>query len=43
MFNDFLIFVAPILVIIIAVAVAFWGAGKDKPVTKEITKEAGEE
>lgn len=39
MFHDFLIFVAPILIILIAIAVAFWGAGKDKPVTKEADKE----
>lgn len=35
MLNDFLIFVAPFLVIIAAVVVVFWAAAKDGAVTKE--------
>jgi len=35
MLNDFLIFVAPFLIIIAAVVVVFWVAAKDEPVTKE--------
>ncbi|MFC4024618.1 cytochrome bd oxidase small subunit CydS [Oceanobacillus longus] len=35
MFNDFLIFVAPFLIIIVAIALAFLVAGKDEIVTKK--------
>ncbi|WP_407668340.1 cytochrome bd oxidase small subunit CydS [Oceanobacillus damuensis] len=34
MINDFLVFVAPFLIIIGAIALAFWAAGKDEPVNK---------
>lgn len=35
MFSDFLIFVAPGLVIIAAIIIAFWVAGKDDAVRDE--------
>ncbi|WP_425414452.1 cytochrome bd oxidase small subunit CydS [Paucisalibacillus globulus] len=35
MFNDFLIFVAPFLIIIIAIVLAFYVAGKDDLVNRE--------
>ena len=35
MLNDFLIFVAPFLIIFAAVVVVFWAAAKDESVTKE--------
>ena len=35
MLNDFLIFVAPFIVILAAVVVVFWAAPKDESVTKE--------
>lgn len=33
--NDFLIFIAPFLIIVAAIAGAFWAAGKDGSVSKE--------
>ena len=35
MLNDFLIFVAPFIVIFAAIVVVFWAAPKDGSVTKE--------
>ncbi|WP_425435190.1 cytochrome bd oxidase small subunit CydS [Oceanobacillus rekensis] len=35
MFNDFLIFVAPFLIIIVAIALAFLVAGKDDLINKQ--------
>jgi len=35
MLNDFLIFVAPFLVIVAAIIVVFWISPKDESVTKE--------
>ncbi|WP_425464004.1 cytochrome bd oxidase small subunit CydS [Oceanobacillus piezotolerans] len=33
--NDFLIFIAPIIVLLLSIVLAFWAALKDEPIKKE--------